>query len=273
MKLLDKFTYTVILHKIKELKTLKSKEELIRAVSSSLSNYYKLENITETIFSYKAYCYLLVKCYPNYTKKLPKFITETKDCIGTQLLEDFIEKEKIGENITNQLLNTFEYTDTLYYDIYEESDFFYLNKALKSNKFLATLVLNFKKFNYVPFSTNIIQLPIKNLTKFAKSLFIIKNNGTMETAYVDSYHTNTYTISERSTEIQLDMHSLNTYFYLLTYNTLPGNKSQYFYWETLAKELYKTLGPKYLNLMEQATESMTRSIRRSKQIYQLKENK
>jgi len=271
MKLLDKFTYTVILHKIKELKTLKSKEELIRAISSSLSNSHKLESITETIFSYKAYCYLLAKCYPNYTKKLPKFITETKDYIGTQLLEDFIEKEKIGENITNQLIDTFEYTDTLYYDVYEESDFFYLNKALKSNKFLATLILNFRRSNYVPFSKSVLQLPLKAVNNSIKSVFIIKNNGTVKRAVTNTYCTNTYAISTPFVEIQLDLISLNTYLYLLTYNTLPGNKSQYFYWETLTKGLYKALGPKCLNLMEQATKSMTRSIRRSKQIYQLKE--
>jgi len=271
MELLDEFTYTATMHKIKNLKTLKSKEELARAINATFLDYNTPESLTKSILSYKAYCYLLAKCYPNYTEKLPNFITELKDSIGTELLTNFIKKEKAGEGVTPQLLDTFKYTDTLYYDIYDESDFFYLNRALKSTKFLATLVLNFRESNYVPFSTDVLQLPVKGVTAFTRPIFIIKPDGAVETASTGSYLTNTYAFSERSTEVRLDTGSLNLYLYLLTYNILPGDKSQYFYWETLAKKLYEAIGPEYLNLMEQAAENMTKSIKRSKQTYQLKE--
>ena len=262
--LLNAFTYPPIIAQIDGFKTLKQKEALARKLSSVVGKYYKNYLNTNYILTYKVYCYLLDKHYPNHQEKLPQFITVNKDKATVNIFNAYMDTFINGEKVNiDEVLSTFEFTTTVYYNIYKENQFMYLNLLFKGNKLAGNLVLGLNTLSYHNYYNSVLY-KIKTLhhNRNINLKHVIYNqsgkNSSITVVQPYGYGLNYYTIKDGTQEV-LTQQAVSMYLYILTCNTLPNRGKIDYYWNTLAQSFIDVLGTEPLNEMleffKQATNS------------------
>ena len=263
-KLLNAFTYPATIAQIDSFKTLKQKEALARELSSGVDSYYIDYLNTDYILTYKAYCYLLDKHYPNHQEKLPQFITKIKDSATINIFNNYMNKFIKGETINiDDVLSTFEFTSTVYYSIYDENQFMYLNLLFKGNKLTGNLVLILNSINYYNYYSNVlyqVKALKENDSTDLKHIVYSQDSTNLPITVTQTfgYSINYYAIKE-STYRGLTSQITSLYLYLLTCDTLSNKDKIDYYWNTLAQSFIDVLGTEPLNEMleffKQATNS------------------
>lgn len=253
-KLLNAFTYPATIAQIDSFKTLKQKEDLARKLSSVISSYYRDYLNADYILTYKAYCYLLDKHYPNHQEKLPQFITKFKDNATVDIFNTYMHAFIEGSTVDiDDVLSTFEFTTTVYYTIYNENQFMYLNLLFKGNKLAGNLVLDLNSAKYHSYCSNVLYqmevLPIDSSTDLKHIVYnLTSTNLPITVTQPYGYGLNYHTIKE-STHKGLTSQVVSLYLYLLTCNTLPNRDKIDYYWNTLAQSFIDVLGTEPLNEM------------------------
>jgi len=271
-KLLNAFIYPATIAEIDRLKTLKQKEALARKIEKVLKHAYDYLTI-DYILTYKAYCYLLDKHYPNHQEKLPQFITTTKDYATVNIFKNYMDSFINDSNSVNikDVLSTFEFTNTVYYSINEEKDFMYLNLLFKDAKLPGSLVLALKCINYYRYYENVFNN--EGLSKIPKNAnlkhlkyTLIDNNLPITITRYNGYTINYYSIKESNHyDIKTNLDDtitkpmINFYLYLLTCNTLPNRDKIDYYWNTLAQSFIDVIGVEILNDMIKEFKQLTNS--------------
>jgi len=253
-KLLNAFTYPATIAQIDSFKTLKQKEALARELSSKIGRYHTNYLNTDYILTYKAYCYLLDKHYPNHQEKLPQFITKSKDRATVDIFKTYMNAFIEGETVNiDDVLSTFEFTTTVYYSIYNENQFMYLNLLFYSNKLAGNLVLELNNVNYYNYYNKILyKIKTLKINKDTDLKHIVYNqdiaNLPITVIQPYGYGLNYYTIKE-GTHKGLTSQVISMYLYLSTCNILPNRDKIDYYWNTLAQSFIDVLGTKPLNEM------------------------
>lgn len=265
MKLLNAFIYPATIAKIDNLKTLKQKEILARELANTIGSYYKNYLDLNYILTYKAYCYLLDKHYPNHQEKLPQFITVIKDTATIKIFNTYISKFIKGETINiNDVLSTFEFTNTVYYSLYNEKSFMYLNLLFKDKKLNGNLVIHIMTNTYFNYYNNVLyNMKSLNIDKHKELKHIVYNLNeiNLPITIIDNhgYKLSYYNIKKDQSSKSLTANIISLYLYLLTCNTLPNKNKIDYYWNTLVKSFIDILGTEPLNEMleffKQATNS------------------
>jgi len=263
-KLLNAFTYPATIAQIDSFKTLKQKEALARELSSMVGKYCIDYLNADYILTYKAYCYLLDKHYPNHQEKLPQFITKSKDSATVTIFYTYMNKFIEGETINiDDVLSTFEFTTTVYYTIYNENQFMYLNLLFKGNKLAGNLVLNLSSAKYHSYCSNVLYqmevLPIDSNTDLKHIAYSLTGTNSSITVTQPYGYDIDYYYIKKGTYSGLTQQVISMYLYLLTCNTLPNRNKVDYYWNTLAQSFIDVLGTELLNEMleffKQATNS------------------
>jgi len=265
-KLLNAFTYPATIAQIDGFKTLKQKIILARDLSSVIGVYCKDHLNTNYILTYKAYCYLLDKHYPNHQENLPQFITKYKDHATINIFRAYMSAF-IGGNPVNidDVLSTFEFTTTVYYAIHNEDQFRDLNLLFKGNKLAGNLALEWSASSYYNYYDSVLYKakalkPDRNVDLKHIRYSLIGANLPITVTQVYAYSIDYYTVKEGRYK-GLTPQVISLYLYLLTCNTLPNRDKVDYYWNTIAQSFIDVLGTEPLEEMLEFFKQTTNSTK------------
>jgi len=250
--LLNSFTYPATIAQIDGLKTLKAKEALARTLEKALGIHNSIKRVTQLEFTYQAYSYLLDKHYPNYSKKLPIFITETKDKVATQLLDHYIAETSRGKVIDPlHVLNVFKHTFKVFIQLYSYQMFYTFTKLLGKHKLAPTVVFALRERKHINFAnTGDVTTSEPSSSKVGKDTTV----GITLAEETWDFGTYNHRAALRETNKSIDFYL----FLLSNRNNIPPSFN--YYWDTTAAALLEDYGDELITQFKDQLKQQTRSI-------------